>query len=85
MPILKYATILGKLDHMIKNRKTGTPKEFANSLNISERMIYIYLSDMRKIGAPIEYEMKCRSYVYSTSFDLQYAIEELGQRVEQES
>ncbi len=85
MPLFKYAFILGQLDHLIKNRRTGTPKEFAGVLNISERMLYIYLSDMRKIGAFIEYDTASKSYIYSTSFDLQSAIEVLSQKAEMEN
>jgi hypothetical protein len=48
-------------------------------------MLYIYLSDMRKIGAFIEYDTASKSYMYSATFDLQSAVEVLSQKAETEN
>jgi len=77
MPLLKYITILGQLDHHIRSKRTGSPGQFAAIMNISERMLYIYLGDMRKIGASLKYDQINKTYVYESDFDLQNAIEDL--------
>lgn len=55
---------INTINYYISKKRTGTPKEFAYKLNISERMIYEYLSLLKEIGAPIKYCKIKKTYYY---------------------
>ncbi|MFZ2906542.1 MAG: HTH domain-containing protein [Cyclobacteriaceae bacterium] len=50
------------LQELIEKQKTGTPKELAGRLGISERMVYYYL-DVLKEEMNIEFCQKRKSYI----------------------
>jgi len=60
----KYFNRLESLDHLIRIKGTGTPKELAKRLNISERSIYEYIILLQTLGAPVRYCKSRRSYYY---------------------
>lgn len=70
MKTLKQLERLRKAHQLIQQECTGTPSEFANKLNISERQLYNITDYLKKIDAPIEYQRKTQTYYYTTSFDL---------------
>ncbi len=74
MPLDKYLNILKAIDFWISNIKTGTAKEFAKRLNISERRLHDYLSYLREMGVPIEYCHAQRSYRYTSPGNLYIKI-----------
>ena len=48
--------IVQKLLLFIKNENSGTPSELATKLNMSERMIYKYISFLKtEFNAPVKY------------------------------
>ncbi|GAO41950.1 helix-turn-helix domain-containing protein [Flavihumibacter petaseus] len=47
-----------RLDFLIRTKSTGTPKQLAKKLAISERTLYIYIAFLKQLGAVIRY---CRS------------------------
>jgi len=53
MPAIKYINRLKAIDQLIKLKATGSPKELADKLGISERQIYKYISDLKELGAKI--------------------------------
>jgi predicted DNA-binding transcriptional regulator YafY len=53
--IEKIIQRLNKIDEKILKERTGTPQVLANTIGVSERTIYEYLTLMRKLGAPIEF------------------------------
>lgn len=55
---------INTINYYISIKGTGTPKEFAYKLNISERMIYEYLNLFKRIGAPIKYCKIKKTYYY---------------------
>lgn len=57
---------LERLDHLIRHKSTGTPNQLAVRLNISERTLYGFLSEMRELGAPIKYSRSKQTYYYGT-------------------
>jgi len=77
MPI-NYLNHIEFIDHLIHIKGTGTPKEFATRLSVSERTLYNYLSVMKKFGAPIAYCKSKRSYYYKFEgrFILQFSESE---------
>jgi transcriptional antiterminator len=58
-----------KLQYLIKlieSRGTGSPKELARKLNMSERMIYKYIYMLKhEFKAPITYSRSMKSYYFS--------------------
>lgn len=53
------------MDTYIKYQTTGTPNEFADKLEMSERAVYKYLKFMKEeLLAPIEYSKLKMTYFY---------------------
>lgn len=79
----KYITRLITLDKLIQRKATGTPKELANRLNISESTVYRLVRVLREdMGLSVTFCNKNKSYVYQPgsekfSFDrIVLAVEE---------
>jgi len=52
-----------KMDKLITQKETGTPKEFAKEIGISESRLFDILVLIKKIGAPIRYSMIQKTYI----------------------
>jgi Predicted transcriptional regulator len=50
---LAKLTKLIDIHEQIRRKKTGTPAALAKKLGISERSLYYYIKELRKMGAPI--------------------------------
>jgi len=59
-----YFNRLEHIDRLIRMKGTGTPKQLAERLHISESLLYEYLSFMKEHGAPIVYGKLRQSYYY---------------------
>jgi len=70
-----YFDRLQNIDRLIRIKATGTPHQFAQRLDISERLLYKYLSTMKELGAPIIYCKNRQSYYYESEghFDFQFS------------
>ncbi|TVQ67783.1 MAG: hypothetical protein EA360_01565 [Balneolaceae bacterium] len=65
MALYSYVNRIRQLDLLIRQKRTGTPKELAEKLNISERWLYALLDELRvDLECPIRYDRRRRSYVY---------------------
>jgi transcriptional antiterminator len=64
MSVYKFAEVLKYIDSLVKRKATGTPKELANRLNVSESTVYNHINLMKSLDAPIRYCNNRRSYVY---------------------
>lgn len=71
MKMLKQLERLRKIHQYIKFVSTGTPKEFANKLGISESQLYNVLEDLKIKGFPIIYSRGLKSYLYKNSCELE--------------
>ncbi len=71
MKTLKQLERLKKMHQLIKNTNTGTPKEFAFRLDISESQLYNILEDLKIKGFPITYSRSLKSYVYNDYCELE--------------
>ena len=49
----------------IEHKSTGTPREFAHRLKLSERSMYRVLEELRDIGINIQYSRVRCSYIYT--------------------
>ena len=62
-----------RLDQLIRNEQTGSPKELASKLGITERSVYNYISFMkRELKAPIVYHSQRVSYIYTEDCDFKF-------------
>lgn len=57
--------ILKKIHDFILTERTGSPKELARKLGLSERTVYSYISYMKvEMNAPIIYDNHKGNYLY---------------------
>ncbi|MGW8122725.1 hypothetical protein ACV07N_08690 [Roseivirga echinicomitans] len=62
--MLKQAERIQRIHELIRRKATGSPKELASRLGISERQLYNLLDLMKQLGAPIVYSITLCSYHY---------------------
>jgi tetrahydromethanopterin S-methyltransferase subunit H len=63
--------IIIQLHEFVRTAQTGTPKELASKLGISERSVYNYISFMKTdLQAPIWYDNQKGSYSYKRICEL---------------
>ena len=55
---------LQRIDLLIAQRATGSPNQFAKKIQISVSMLYLYLSALKDLGAPILYDRTRKTYYY---------------------
>jgi len=81
MNTLKQLERLKKIHQLIKINNTGTPKEFAFKLQISESQLYNILDDLKIKGFPISYSRSLKSYAYNDycELEVQYSVKLLTQ------
>jgi transcriptional antiterminator len=61
------------LIHLIEKERTGTPKELARRLELSERMVYNYVGVLRKdLNAPVVYNRTKQTYQYNEQGKLRW-------------
>jgi len=65
MPVQKYINRLERLHLLIRRKATGTVDELANKLALSRRQTLEYISEMRDMGAPIEFCTNRKTYYYT--------------------
>lgn len=66
---------LQKIHKRIKQENTGTPKEFAQQLGISVRLLYQLIEKFKETtNAPIGYDRKRFTYYYRNDFELKINI-----------
>jgi len=81
MKTLKQLERLKKMHQLIKMGNTGTPKEFAIKLRISESQLYNILDDLKDKGFPIGYSRSLKTYEYNDYCELEviYSVKLLTQ------
>lgn len=62
--MLKQIQRIERLHHLIRLKSTGSPKQCAKKLGISERQLYHSLDLMKELGAPIFFNCVICSYCY---------------------
>ena len=70
MSAIKYINKILRINTLVKLRATGSPRELADKLGISERSVYEYISNMKELGAPIAFSYSHNSYIYYKDGDL---------------
>ena len=65
MALYDYLNRIERLDLLIRQKRTGPPKELAEKLDISERWLYTLLDELKtELDCPIQYSRRRRSYIY---------------------
>ena len=65
MALNLYLSRIQRLDILIRKKSTGSPKELAEKLGISERWLFHLLDEIREeLDCPIRYNRLRRSYEY---------------------
>ena len=67
---LRQIQQLRKLHGMIVLETTGSPKQLARNMRISERHLYHLLEQLRDMEAPIRFNRRANTYFYTNEFDL---------------
>ena len=55
MKVFSQLERLRKISRMIKSANTGSPKEFADELGLSESQFHRYIEELQEMGIPISY------------------------------
>ena len=70
MKTIQQLERLRKVHKLIKQKKTGSPKELSFRLNISEREVYRIIEYLKECDANINFSRSINSYFYKERFDL---------------
>jgi len=65
MTTLQILNLLERMDQLIRLRATGTPTQFAQKIELSKSMLYMYLELLKDLGAPIQYSKSEKTYFYA--------------------
>ena len=76
MNVINQLQRIQKINRMIKSARTGTPREFAGELCISESHFYRCIDELQDMGVPIQYSRARRTYFYenNTELSLSYSL-----------
>ena len=74
MTINKYVNRLRQINQLIRQQRTGSPKELAIKLGISERQVYNSIDYLRDKEVPISYCRFRKTYYYSEPVDLRISF-----------
>lgn len=74
MKSIKHLERLQQLHQRIEQANTGTPKELARFMNISERLLYNLIEELKDFSAPICYNRRTKTYYYDDDYELQISI-----------
>jgi hypothetical protein len=70
MGIFNNNQLLKRIHDSILSKSTGTPKQFANKLSISESKLYRILSELKDHGAIITFDPSRPSYGYENEDEI---------------
>ncbi len=74
MKNLKILERLQQLHHLIANENTGTPKELANRLRVSQRSVHLLIDQLKDYEASISYSRSRKTYYYHEDFNFNVTI-----------
>jgi predicted DNA-binding transcriptional regulator YafY len=75
MKLLEQIERINRLHELIKHRRTGTPSQLAQRLNLSTSMVYKVIDELKLREAPIVYSRQMGTYYYSHSFQMKISID----------
>ncbi len=63
-----------QLDQLIRMQATGSPKQLAGRLGVSEASLFRLLDVMKKLKAPIKYDIYLQSYIYEYQVHFEFGF-----------
>ena len=72
---LKHLERMKRLHQLLLGKRTGTPKECAQKLKISDRTLREDIQIIKEWGGKVCYDRKAFNYHYSNQFDLRISYE----------
>lgn len=83
--ILKAKDQLERLHQLIESGSTGSPAELAQRLGVTDRTVRNYISQLVKLGAPVEYSRSSQTYYYKHPVALRFTFEPLNTSAQETS
>lgn len=74
MNSIKNLERLQQLHLLIENERTGSPRELAQRMHVSERLVYSLIEQLKDYDAGICYDRKRRTYYYCDDFQFRVSI-----------
>ena len=74
MNIFQDLYLLQRLDYLIRTHATGSPKDLARRLELSERQIFRLIQKMKDIGFPIAYSKSQQYYYYDGEVKIRFEL-----------
>lgn len=74
MKTIKSLERLQQLHSLIVKERTGSPKDLARHMNVSERLVYLLIEYLKDYNADIRYDRSRQTYYYSDDFQLDIQI-----------
>jgi hypothetical protein len=74
MNSIKNIERLQQIHALIETETTGTPRELASRLHISERLVYHLIEQLKDYNATIRYDRTRKTYYYEDEFELHVKI-----------
>lgn len=71
---IKNLERLQQMHALIRKETTGTPRELARRLHISERLVYHLIEQLKDYDACIRYDRSRKTYYYFDDFELHVNI-----------
>ena len=66
---------MGKLHLLIKKKEIGSPKHFADKLNVGVRYFHRLKEQLKEYGAEIAYSKSRKFYFYTNNFELNIYVD----------
>ncbi len=74
MKTIRSLERLQQLHTLIEKERTGSPKELASRMKVSERLVYLLIEYLKDYNANIRYDRGRRTYYYCDDFQLDIQI-----------
>ena len=66
--------LIERMDKLIRLEATGSPRDFAEKLEISESTLYEFLNMMRKLGASVSYDKTRETYFHELPVKFEFGF-----------
>lgn len=70
MEFIKQIERLQLLNKLVREKRTGSPEEFAERLGLSRRQLYFYLEFLKDYGIDIVYSRKTNSFIINNGKEI---------------
>lgn len=70
MSFIKKIRTIERVDALIRRKATGSPRELATKLELSESSVYNVINLIREMGGPVQFNPHCNSYYYEYEVEL---------------